>query len=110
MKLLETIQDCCPPLMDAPLGDEDAENFAAAFRVLGDPARLRMLSLIAARPDGEACVCDVIEPVGLSQPTVSHHLKVLHDAGLLGRERRGSWVFYKVLPERLAALRDVLTV
>ena len=110
MKLLEVIQDCCPPLMDAPLGEHDAANFAAAFRVLGDPARLRMLSLIAARPGGEACVCDVIEPVGLSQPTVSHHLKVLHDAGLLGRERRGSWVFYKILPERLAALRDVLTV
>jgi ArsR family transcriptional regulator len=83
---------------------------AAAFKVIADPARLRLLSLIASKPDGEACVCDLIEPLALSQPTVSHHLKVLHDAGLVRREKRGTWAFYALVPERLDALRDALAL
>lgn len=74
---------------------------AGAFKALGDPARLRLLSLIASSDGGEACVCELIEPVGLSQPTVSHHLKVLCQAGLLDREQRGSWAYYRVVSDRL---------
>jgi ArsR family transcriptional regulator len=99
---------CCPPVFQARLGRADAEELASAFRAVADPARLRLLSLIAAQPGAEACVCHLLKPLGLSQPTVSHHLKVLHEAGLLGRERRGSWVYYRIVPERLAALRDAL--
>jgi ArsR family transcriptional regulator len=99
---------CCAPVLHARLGKADAEELATAFRAIADPGRLRLLSLIAAQPDGEACVCNLLKPLGLSQPTVSHHLKVLFEAGLLGREKRGSWVYYRVLPERMAELRDVL--
>lgn len=109
VKLLELLEDCCGPLLAEPVDAADAEVLASAFRVLGDPARLKLLSLIASSPSGEACVCELIEPLGLSQPTVSHHLKVLHDAGLLGRDKRGTWVYYRVVPERMAALRDVLS-
>lgn len=109
MKLLQTLEDCCPPLLSAPLQQDEAETLAEALQVLADPARLRLLSLIASCPGSEACGCDLTEPVGLSQPTVSHHLKVLHDAGLLDRERRGKWVFYRVRPERLASLRSLLS-
>jgi ArsR family transcriptional regulator len=99
---------CCAPVLQARLGKADAEELAAAFRAVADPARLRLLSLIAAQPDAEACVCHLQKPLGLSQPTVSHHLKLLHEAGLLSRERRGSWVYYRIVPERLAALREAL--
>jgi ArsR family transcriptional regulator, arsenate/arsenite/antimonite-responsive transcriptional repressor len=108
MKVAAPIADRCAPLLTAPLGQDAAERLAAAFRVVADPTRLRLLSLIASRPDGEACVCDLVAPLGLSQPTVSHHLKVLHEAGLLARSRRGVWVYYRILPERLQALRDAL--
>lgn len=81
---------------------------AAIFRVLGEPARLQLLSLIAAQPEGEACVCELTAPLGLSQPTVSHHLKVMYGAGLLEKERRGNWIYYRLVPERLEALRDAL--
>lgn len=101
---------CCPPVFQARLGKADAEELAAAFRAVADPARLRLLSLIAAQPGAEACVCHLLKPLGLSQPTVSHHLKLLHQAGLLDRERRGSWVYYRIVPERLAALRDALAL
>ena len=76
--------------------------------MLADPARLRLLSLIQAQPDGEACVCHLTEPLGLSQPTVSHHLKVLLTAGLVEREQRGSWAYYRVVPEALGTLREIL--
>jgi ArsR family transcriptional regulator len=109
MKLIQTIDvECCPQVMAAPLGDAEADRLAAALRVLADPARLRLLSIIGADPDGEACVCDLTEPLGLSQPTVSHHLKVLADAGLVGREQRGRWVYYWVRPEPLELLRGAL--
>ena len=101
-------QVCCPSLLDAPLDPDGAATLAAAFAALADPARLRLLSLIAAQSTGEVCACDLVEPLGKSQPTVSHHLKVLYEAGLVDRERRGTWVWYRVERARLAALRAAL--
>ena len=98
---------CCASVLDAPLETHEAARLAALFAVLADPARLRLLSLIAAQPGGQ-CACDLVEPLGKSQPTVSHHLAVLTDAGLLSREKRGKWAYYRVVPERLAVLRDAL--
>jgi ArsR family transcriptional regulator, arsenate/arsenite/antimonite-responsive transcriptional repressor len=109
MKPLQEIDPCCPPLLSAPFGEDDAETLATTLQALADPARLRLLSLIASCPGSEACGCDLTTPIGLAQPTVSHHLKVLHEAGLLERERRGRWVFYKVRPEPLASLRSALS-
>ena len=97
-----------PRCSSAPLDEDDAEELALAFKALADPVRLRLLSLIAAAPEGTACSCDLEEPVGKSQPTVSHHLSVLADAGLITKEKVGRWVNCTVVPERLAALRDVL--
>ena len=109
VKLVQVISEqCCPQVLTAPLGAEDAEDVAAALRVVADPARLRLLSLIATADGGEACVCNLTEPLELSQPTVSHHLKVLTDAGLLQREQRGRWAYYRVVPERLELLRGAL--
>jgi len=108
MKRIATLDACCPPLLAAPLSDEDADELAVAFKALADPVRLRLLSLIAAAPDGTACSCDLEEPVGKSQPTVSHHLSLLADAGLITKEKVGRWVNCTIVPERLAALRDVL--
>jgi ArsR family transcriptional regulator len=99
---------CCPRVVQDLLGKADAKELATAFKALADPARLRLLSFIATQPDGEACVCHLTTPVGLSQPTVSHHLRLLYDAGLLAREKRGTWVYYRVVPERLETLRTVL--
>jgi ArsR family transcriptional regulator, arsenate/arsenite/antimonite-responsive transcriptional repressor len=98
----------CPPLLAGPIGRDEADRVATALKVLAEPARLRLLSLIQAQPGGEACVCHLTEPLGLTQPTVSHHLKVLLDAGLVERDQRGSWAFFRVRPEPLAALREVL--
>jgi ArsR family transcriptional regulator len=109
MKLLAELDACCPPLLSTPLNADEAGTLAAALQALADPARLRLLSLIASCPGSEACGCDLTGPVGLSQPTVSHHLKVLHDAGLLDRERRGKWVYYRVRPEPLASIRAALS-
>lgn len=103
-----TINRCCDPLLSAPLSAADSEQLAAGFKVLADPARLRLLSLIAAQPDDEACVCDLTDPLALAQPTISHHLKVLLDAGLLTRERRGRFAYYRLAPERLEILRAAL--
>ncbi|HYC01423.1 MAG TPA: metalloregulator ArsR/SmtB family transcription factor [Candidatus Limnocylindrales bacterium] len=101
---------CCPPVFHGRLGKADAEELAAAFKAIADPARLRLLNYIASRPEAETCVCYLTEPLGLSQPTVSHHLKVLYDAGLIGRERRGTWAYYRIVPERMAELREALAV
>ena len=98
---------CCPSVLDAPLKERDAQQLASAFAALSDPVRLRLISLIAA--EGEICACDLVEPVGKSQPTVSHHLKVLYEAGLVERDRRGTWMWYRVVPERLKHLREVLS-
>jgi ArsR family transcriptional regulator, arsenate/arsenite/antimonite-responsive transcriptional repressor len=104
-----TIAACCPPLLAEPLAAEDAERLAGALKAIADPARLRLLSLIQAQPGSEACVCNLTAPLGLSQGTVSHHLRVLREAGLVEREQRGTWAYYRVLPESLAALRALLT-
>lgn len=101
-------QPCCAPMRDEPLGEAGASNLAAAFAALADPVRLRVFSLIASAAGGEVCACDLVAPVGRSQPTVSHHLKVLREAGLVTADRRGTWVWYRVVPERLEELRAVL--
>ena len=100
---------CCRPVLKGGLRKNDAEELAAAFKALADPARLQLLSFIASQPDAEACVCHLVEPVGLSQPTVSHHLKLLHHAGLVERDKRGAWVWYRIRRERLDALRAALS-
>src|SRR5712692_12018880 len=103
-------ESCCSPVFLAPLNQRKAEELAAALRVLADPARLRILSLIANHPRGEVCQAEFTRPLRLSQPTVSHHLKVLHEAGLLRREQRGSWAYYSIEPQRIESLRDALAV
>lgn len=103
-----TLTNCCVPLLLQHLSFAEAERLAAMFRVLGEPSRLQLLSLIASQPTGTACVCELIEPLGLSQPTVSHHLKVLFDAGFLTKERRGTWMYYRVVPRTLEVLRESL--
>jgi ArsR family transcriptional regulator, arsenate/arsenite/antimonite-responsive transcriptional repressor len=108
MKKSAVLDGCCAPLLSAPLAESEAIELASAFRALADPVRLRLLSLIAAAPDGTACSCHLEEPVGKSQPTVSHHLAVLADAGLITKEKVGRWVNCTVVPERLSALREVL--
>lgn len=105
---MSILAPCCAPVFKGDLSKGDAEELAALFKALADPARLRLLSFIAAQPDGEACVCHLIEPVGLSQPTVSHHLKLLHDAALLERDKRGPWVYYRIAPRRLEQARAAL--
>lgn len=100
---------CCPPLLVAPLDEPAAADLASVFKVLADPARLRLLSLIASDAAGECCACDLVEPVGRSQPTVSHHLSALVDAGLLQREKRGRWAWYRIVPERLAEVQAVFS-
>lgn len=99
---------CCSPMVREPLGEEAAVDLAKMFKALSDPVRLRLLSLIASHEGGEACVCDLTGPFDVSQPTISHHLKVLRDAGLVGSERRGTWVYYWVLPATLACLSSLL--
>ncbi|MFI6984126.1 ArsR/SmtB family transcription factor [Embleya sp. NPDC050154] len=98
---------CCPPVVREALGVSDAERLAVMFKGLGDPVRLRLFSAIASHANGEACVCDLPD-VGLSQPTVSHHLKKLREAGLVTSERRGTWVYYRIDPQALAMLAGVL--
>jgi ArsR family transcriptional regulator, arsenate/arsenite/antimonite-responsive transcriptional repressor len=109
VQTIATIAASCPPLLQGPLDHEEAQRLSRALKALADPARLRLLSLIQAQPGSEACVCHLTEPLGLSQPTVSHHLKVLLQAGVVEREQRGSWAYYRVTPEPLGALRDVLS-
>ncbi|MFB4353769.1 metalloregulator ArsR/SmtB family transcription factor [Microbacterium sp. LS_15] len=92
---------CCSRVTDGVLDVAEAERISGTFKALGDPTRLRLLSLIAASEGGEACICDLTEPVGLSQPTVSHHMRLLVDAGLATREQRGRWAYYRVVPDAL---------
>jgi ArsR family transcriptional regulator len=99
---------CCPSVLVDALDEGEALELARGFAALADPVRLRLLSMLASAPSGETCVCDLVEPVGKSQPTVSHHLKVLADAGLVTGEKRGRWVWYAVAPERLETLRATL--
>ncbi len=102
-------EEVCCSILAAPLDESDAKELARGFAALADPARLRLFSLIAAQPEGEVCACALVEPLGRSQPTVSHHLRVLYEAGLVDREKRGTWVWYWVAPARLEALRFALT-
>ena len=101
-------EPCCTPLVREPLTEDWAGDLARMFRALGDPVRLRLLSRVASHAGGEACVCDLSVGLDLSQPTISHHLKVLREAGLLECERRGTWVYYRVVPSALAQLSAVL--
>jgi ArsR family transcriptional regulator len=99
---------CCSPLTRAPLSAHAAAELAGLLKAIADPTRLRLLSLIHAHEGGEACVCDLTEPVGLTQPTVSHHLRVLLDAGLVTKTKRATWAYYRAVPERLSALAAVI--
>jgi ArsR family transcriptional regulator len=99
---------CCPPLSREPLSAEQAERVAPLLKALAEPVRLRLMSLIASHPGGEACVCDLNDAFDLSQPTISHHLKVLHEAGLLERDKRGVWVYYRARTEALAGLSALI--
>lgn len=100
--------ECCTPLAASPLTAEQATVLARRFKALGDPVRLRLLSSIASHEGGEACVCDLTEGFAVSGPTISHHLKVLREAGLIDGERRGTWIFYRVHPDALRGLSDAL--
>lgn len=106
--LVKIIETCCEPVLVEPIDAEEAEELAGAFKLLADPVRLRLLSLIANSSGGELCPCDLPAIIGRSQPTVSHHLALLTDAGLLSREQRGKWAWFKVEPQRVAVLRDAL--
>ena len=98
---------CCPPLSGAAMSEEQAERVAPLLKAVADPVRLRLVSLIAASAGGEACVCDLNDAFDLTQATISHHLKVLHSAGLLDRDKRGVWVFYAVKPDALSAVANL---
>lgn len=101
-------KECCASVTRGVLAIDDAQRLAAMFKALGDPTRVRLLSLIAAHEGGEACLCDLTEPVGLSQPTVSHHMKQLVGAGLVTREQRGRWSYYAIVPDLLTTLSVAL--
>jgi len=110
MKLVAEITEaCCPQVLRNPLDAQEAEEMAQALRVIADPTRLRVLSILASAENQEGCVCDLTEPLGVGQPTVSHHLKVLSEAGLVTREQRGRWVFYRLSADRLAFIRRALS-
>lgn len=99
---------CCAPIAHDVLDENSASALASAFAAMADPSRLRLLSLIANAPTGEMCACDLVEPIGKSQPTVSHHLKILTEAGLVHREKRGVWAWYRANTAKLAELRSIL--
>lgn len=106
---LPLLSECCSPVVREVIQLAEAETLAEGFKALGDPTRLRLISLVAAHEDAEACVCELTEPVGLSQPTVSHHLKILVEAGILTREQRGKWAYYRLVPETLNVLAGLIT-
>lgn len=106
--LTDTVDVCCPSVLAEPLAESDAEDLAQVFGALSDPVRLRLLSLVAQA--GEICSCDLQDPLGKAQPTISHHTKVLAEAGLLTGEKRGRWVWWRIVPARMAAVRAALEV
>ena len=108
LTVLTDAVECCSPLVREPLSADQALELARLFKAMGDPVRLRLLSLIASHAGGEACVCDLTDVFDLTGPTISHHLKVLREAGLISGERRGTWVYYRVHPEALGRLSAVL--
>ena len=99
---------CCAPITREVIAEPDAAHLARTLKAIADPARLRLISMVAAHEGGEACVCDLTEPLGLSQPTVSHHLKVLVDAGILTRSKRGIWAYYALVPGALDSLAGLI--
>ena len=107
-KAAVTQASCCAPVGSDHFGHDDAVELARAFAALADPVRLRIFSLISAAGAGGICTCDLIEPVGRSQPTVSHHLRILREAGLVSADKRGTWVWYRAVPERLEQVRAAL--
>ena len=109
LQTADPIDACCRNGLTSPLSRDDAEALAHVLKAVADPVRLQLLSIIASNPNGEACACDLNEPVGLSQPTVSHHLKVLTQAGILQREQRGTWAWFSLNPERLKAISSLFT-
>ena len=105
---LQAVEQCCPSVLASPLDPAQATALALGFSAISDPVRLMILSILAAAPAGEVCVCDFVKPLGKSQPTISHHLKILSDAGLVHGDRRGKWVWYSLDRARLADLRSAL--
>jgi ArsR family transcriptional regulator len=105
---LPLLTECCSPVVRDVIQPAEAETLAGVFKALADPSRLRLISLVAAHEDAEACVCELTDPVGLSQPTVSHHLRILVDAGILTREQRGRWAYYRLVPDTLNALSALI--
>ena len=103
------VAGCCPGLLTTPLAPGEAAELARVFKALGDPVRLQLLSMIASRAGGEVCVCDLTPAFELSQPTISHHLKLLREAGLIDGQRRGTWVYYRLVPETTDRLASILT-
>lgn len=106
--LVADLEACCPPITSAALDAATAERLAEVLKALAEPTRLRLVSLVATQAGGEACVCDLTAPIGLSQPTVSHHLKVLVESGLLVRAQRGKWAYYRLVPGALDSLAGLL--
>ncbi|MEV0623456.1 metalloregulator ArsR/SmtB family transcription factor [Nonomuraea sp. NPDC050404] len=100
---------CCAPIAREPLSESDAADLATLLKAVADPVRLRLLSMIGSHPGGEACVCDLTDAFDLTAPTISHHLKVLRTAGLIGGERRGTWVYYWIVPQQVARLGALFT-
>lgn len=107
-RAIAVLEECCPAVLFAPLSEERASELAADLAVVADPVRLRLISMLVSADSGEVCVCEMVEPIGRSQPTISHHLKILADAGLIVGDKRGRWVWDRAVPERLARLRGVL--
>jgi ArsR family transcriptional regulator, arsenate/arsenite/antimonite-responsive transcriptional repressor len=106
--LLPLTGECCTPLLRQPITASQASDLARMFKALADPTRLRLVSMVAAHEGGEACVCELTEPLGLTQPTISHHLKILVDAGIFTRDKRGVWAYYALVPAAMDALSAVL--
>ena len=105
---IPAVTGCCAPLAEAPLSEDSAAVLAARLKAVADPARLRLVSHVLASPSQEACICDLTTPLGLSQPTISHHMKVLVDAGLLTREKRGRWAYFRAVPSAFESLAQAL--
>ena len=105
---IRDVAACCSPITREAMTEANAAALGSSLRALADPARLRILSMVAAHEDAEACVCDLTEPLGLGQPTVSHHLKILVDAGFLTRSKRGTWAYYRLNPGALDSIAELL--
>ena len=108
-RVLPLADECCTPLLRQPITASQAADLARMFKALADPTRLRLVSMVAAHQGGEACVCELTEPLGLTQPTISHHLKILVDAGIFTRDKRGVWAYYALVPSAMDALSAVLS-